>query len=68
MITDDDLLKIRGVIKEEIQVELKNELKPINRKLNRLKKDIAYVLNTHDEDIKNLRVRVDRLEKPPLKN
>lgn len=58
MITDDDLLRIRGAVREEI----KTELKPVNRKLNRLKKDIAYVLNTHDEDIKNVRQRVERLE------
>ena len=62
MLSDDDLLRIRGALREEI----KTELQPVNRKLNRLKKDIAYVLNTHDEDIKDVRVRIGSLERRSL--
>ncbi len=43
MLTRNDLDQIRGIIKEEVKDEVSVQLKPINRKLNRIQKEITYL-------------------------
>ena len=55
MLTKQDLQNIRGVLQEEIKASVplivKGELKPIKRKLNRLEKDVRYIVKDFDERI-----------------
>jgi len=70
--------EVRREVKQELQIQLNpiNErldmleraVRSIKRRLTRVVRDISYMVKTYDEDIKNLRIRVDGLEKPPLKN
>jgi len=70
MLTRDDLQAIRGVIKEEVThivkdevgLQLKKELKPIHQKLNKLDKKIDLIARVLDEDIVALDKRVTKLE------
>jgi predicted nucleic acid-binding Zn-ribbon protein len=86
MITDGDLQKIRGVVREEITevkyeiflmhkrldaLEMRvtllvKEVRSIKNRLTQVEKDVSYILKTHDEEIKDVRVRVGSLEKHPL--
>lgn len=53
MLTKNDLQQIREVVKEEVRTEattiVRKELKPIKSKLNRIEKDLSYVIRTYDE-------------------
>ena len=71
MLTRDDLEQIRNVIREETRVIVKEEvksevslqIKPVNRKLNRLQKDITWIMHDYTNAIVHVRKRVERLEK-----
>lgn len=74
MLTQNDLQQIRGVIKDEvrdaiseqikpmIQEELKKELTPIKRKLNRVAKDLDYVIRSYDERLVAVETDVKKLK------
>jgi len=62
MLTKNDL--------DSIQTLIAQSLKPVNKKLNKLQKDLNIVINTFDKDIIETKHRVDRIEKhlnlPPV--
>lgn len=62
MLTKDDLQAIRGVVKEEIDISIKKELKPINRRLNKLDKKLDLVIKTFDNEIIDHELRITHLE------
>jgi uncharacterized FlaG/YvyC family protein len=74
MLTRDDLEQIRGVVKEEVRETIREEVrgivreevtlqvKPVNRKLNRIQKEITFVVHDYSNAISGLRKRVERIE------
>ncbi|HVF69929.1 MAG TPA: hypothetical protein VNA13_05185 [Xanthomonadales bacterium] len=67
MLTKNDIQQIREVVREEVKDEvsqqLKDQLKPLSRKLNRVQKDLSYVIGDYDERIVLAHKRIDRVEK-----
>lgn len=65
-LTKNDLSQIKKIIHSEITIELK----PINRKLDKISEDINMVIDHFDRDYLEMRARIDRIEKflkiPPL--
>ncbi len=66
MLTRDDLEQIRGVMREEVRSivreEVSSQLKPVNRKLNRIQKDMTFIVKDYSNAVSHLRKRVDRIE------
>lgn len=62
MLTRDDLDQIRSIVREEVCEEVSSQLKPVNRKLNRLQKDISFIVKDYSNAVSHLRKRVDRIE------
>jgi len=62
MLTRNDLDQIRGIIKEEVKDEVSVQLKPINRKLNRIQKEITYLAKDYSNVIMHVRKRVKRID------
>jgi hypothetical protein len=69
MLTRDDLQQMREVVREEIKGEISFQLKPVSqklsrldRKLNRLKKDIIFIVHDYGNAVSHLRKRADRIE------
>ena len=58
MLTRDDLQQIRGVVKEEVAIQLK----PVNRKLTRLQKDMTLIVKDYTNAIVHVRKRVEKIE------
>ncbi len=58
--------EVRGIIREEVRkivkVEVSLQLKPVNRKLNRLQKDITFIVHDYSNAIMHVRKRVERIE------
>ena len=54
MLTQDDLEQIRKVVKEEV--------KPLDKKLDRVQEDVSEILISLDQRQTKLESRVDRLE------
>jgi len=50
--------EVRETVKEEVSVQLK----PVNRKLNRIQKDIRWIMRDYTNAIVHVRKRVERLE------
>jgi predicted Zn-ribbon and HTH transcriptional regulator len=44
MLTKNDLQQIRSIVREEVKDEVKQQLKPVSKKLNRVAKDLSYVI------------------------
>lgn len=77
MITDKDITKLKQAFatKEDLNAIrnlITQSLKPVNKKLNKLQKDLNIVINTFDKNIIETKHRVDRIEKhldlPPIHN
>ncbi len=51
MLTKKNLEQIRNIISQEVETKLKNELKPIKKKLNNVSQDLSYVIKSFDERI-----------------
>lgn len=74
MLTKDDLQAIQQIVKIEVKKELKDGLtvglKPIQKELRKLRKDLNVTITSFDSEIINTRHRVDRIEDhlnlPPL--
>lgn len=49
MLTKNDLEQIRTIVKDEASAVVKDELKPVKKKLNRVEKDLHYVIGKYDE-------------------
>ncbi len=62
MLTKNDLTQIRGVVKEEVDVSLGRELKPIKRDLKKIRKDLEFAVGVLDRDRWKLEKRVDVIE------
>lgn len=65
MLRRDDLQQMRGVVREEVQEEtgpIKKQLALINRKVDRLQKDITFIVNDYGNAVSYLRKRVERIE------
>lgn len=62
MLTKNDLNQIRGVVKEEVDVSLKRELKPMKKDLKKIRKDLEFAVGVLDRDRWKLEKRVDVLE------
>ena len=65
MLTRDDLQQIRDVVREEVQSEtgpIKKQLGIVNRKVNRIQKDIKSIVYDYSNAISGLRKRVKRIE------
>ena len=55
--------EVKGLIREEIQKEtspVKKQLAIVNRKLNRLQKDITYIVKDCSNAISHLRKRIEK--------
>lgn len=70
MLTRDDLQAIQQIVKVEVKDGLSVGLKPIQRELRKLRKDLNVTITSFDRDITDTRRRVDRIEDrlnlPPL--
>lgn len=65
MLRRDDLQQMRGFVREEVQEEtgpIKKQLALINRKVDRLQKDITFIVNDYGNAVSYLRKRVERIE------
>ncbi len=74
MLDRDDLNKIRGIVKEEVREIVREEvrevvreevsvqLKPVNRKLNRLQKNMNFIVKDYNNAIVHVRRRVQGIE------
>jgi len=66
MLTKDDLEAIQLIVNQSIS----KALVPVNKKLNKVCKNLDLVIRTFDKDIIETKRRVDRIEKhldlPPL--
>ncbi len=47
---------------DAIQTRIDGALKPVNKKLNKLQKDLNIVINSFDNDIIETKQRIDRIE------
>jgi len=54
MLTKDDLTAIEGILEKKIN--------PINKKLNKLQKDVNTIVRVFDSDIIDLKMRTEKLE------
>lgn len=78
MLNNDDLKKIKGVVHDAIHEEtpgiveeiVEKKLKPVNKDLRKIKKDITTIIDYFDRGQMKLEKRVDRIENhlslPPL--
>lgn len=78
MLNDSDLKKIKGVVHDTIHEEtpgiveeiVEKKLKPVNKDLRKIKKDLTTVIDYFDRGQMKLEKRVDRIEKhldlPPI--
>ena len=62
MLTKNDLQQIRSIVREEVKDEVEQQLKPVSKKLNRVAKDLSYVIGNYDERIVLTNRRVDKIE------
>jgi hypothetical protein len=62
MLARDDLQQVREVVREEVKDEVSQQLKPVNRKLNRLQKDMKVIVYDYSNAISGLRTRVEKIE------
>jgi hypothetical protein len=65
MLTRDDLLQIREIVRDEVQSEtrpIKKQLSVVTRKVNRLQKDITFIVHDYSNAILGIRKRVERIE------
>lgn len=64
--TKEDLQTIQQtvavVIREEVKKEIRVELSPIKKELQKLRKDLNVVITSFDSDIIETKLRVDRIE------
>ncbi len=54
--------EVRGVVREEVKAEISVQLKPVNRKLNTIQKDMKLMMEDYTNAIKHVRERVNRIE------
>ncbi len=52
--SNDQVQQLRGVVREEIQGQLKKELKPIKSDLKSIKKDLNWVIGKYDSRLNHL--------------
>jgi hypothetical protein len=62
MLTKNDLQQIRSIVREEVKDEVEQQLKPVSKKLNRVAKDLSYIIGNYDERIVLTNRRVDKIE------
>ena len=66
MLTKNDLQAIRQivtvVVKEEVKKEIRVELSPVIKEIQKLRKDLNVVITSFDGDIIETKLRVDRIE------
>lgn len=70
MLTTQDLSQIRTLLKEEIKLEVgtvvkkivREELKPVNKKLNKIDKDLKTTINFFDNELLGHDKRISKIE------
>lgn len=75
MLTKEDLLEIKKLLQEEVQ-PFRNEFtkfqSEVRSEFRKVRRDLNLAIRLFDNDIYDLRIRVDRIENhldlPPIKN
>jgi hypothetical protein len=62
MLTTEDLLQIRDIIRTEIRTEIGNEVEPLKSDLKKLQRDMKTVIRMFDSEYMELRSRVEKIE------
>lgn len=62
MLTKTDLQAVQQIMTAVVKKEIKAEIKPIKKELQKLRKDLNVVISSFDDDIIETKLRVDRIE------
>ena len=63
MITNDDLVRIRKVIREEVTTEVKDSTRTLDHEIRMSRMQIQQDIGELDDRVKNVEIRIDGLDK-----